>query len=680
MIDIYTEHHPHQHPVIPIEHLKMVGAQYYTSLLSKLTSHINNDDVHVTNKDKVEWEKAFLDIKDLKDKVDNLEPSSSSKDENNYATKDYVDGQLSGYATVGALNNYVSFDDLNSRNYATEAWVLKQIKDIDPHIDLDGYVTDEELAAAIVNLATKSDIMQLSNKDNLLDMRINDLQDQIDGIEKYELPVATNTVLGGFKAGYQSSGNNYAVKMDGEYAYVSIPFSTTGGDDIEVTETYNIIIVGDTVTKEYVEGGDIISGYIQWQVSKTMGSVVSYVIPGQEISTYAVALPSNGRLIGSFDELTSAYKSTINSTNSGDIYVKIVVEKNGSIVCSQVIPIQAPGKNGEIEYQSLAYAVIRLKGEFNPEEPYNGGDEYEDGVQYIDVVSCNGALYKAKKGNKILRNEPTGTDTDPYWEPFSVYGGNAFHNLLIAEQAYITALASKQVVVVDDSSKPVAGLLSNDTTVKTDSGIYTRSGIRIFAGATGGDIASAPFRVYDDGRLVANNAQIKGYINATDGVFSGKVIINNTSIVLNTDGSGQVANGNIWWDANGNITINGATIINSKIVADPDKKDYQDLSDTINVTFASTPTYNKSNGVVSNIRLRVVNDTQFQGQVKIQVGFDGVHGDWSAQSETGWFQVAERTTKVIDVPDAIANGNISADMDSNSPVVTSVIGVEDSNV
>jgi len=271
MIDIYTEHHPHQHPVIPIEHLKMVGAQYYTSLLSKLTSHINNDDVHVTNKDKVEWEKAFLDIKDLKDKVDNLEPSSSSKDDNNYATKDYVDGQLSGYATVGALNNYVSFDDLNSRNYATEAWVLKQIKDIDPHIDLDGYVTDEELAAAIVNLATKSDIMQLSNKDNLLDMRINDLQDQIDGIEKYELPVATNTVLGGFKAGYQSSGNNYAVKMDGEYAYVSIPFSTTGGDDIEVTETYNIIVTDNTLKMVPIYEGSSqmhISGYVSWKIFK----------------------------------------------------------------------------------------------------------------------------------------------------------------------------------------------------------------------------------------------------------------------------------------------------------------------------------------------------------------------------------------------------------------------------
>ena len=284
----------------------------------------------------------------------------------------------------------------------------------------------------------------------------------------------------------------------------------------------------------------------------------------------------------------------------------------------------------------------------------------------------------------VSGNNAAPTSANNQWEPFSIYGQSAFYNLLVANQAFITALASKQIVVVDNEGKPVAGLLSNDATITTEdpntheTKTYNRSRVRIFAGANNGNVAEAPFRVYDDGRLVANNAEIKGYINATDGIFSGKVIINNTSIVLNTDGSGQVANGNIWWDANGNITIKGATIINSKIVSDSGKKDYQDVSDTIIVTFESTPIYN--NGVVSNIKLRVVNDTQFQGQVKIQVGFDGVHGDWSAQSETEWFQVAERTTHIITVPDAIAYGNVSADMDLNSPVITSVIGIEDSNV
>ena len=53
------------------------------------------------------------------------------------------------------------------------------------------------------------------------------------------------------------------------------------------------------------------------------------------------------------------------------------------------------------------------------------------------------------------------------WEPFSIYGQNAFYNLLIANEAFITALASKQIVVVDNEGKPVAGLLSNDANVTT---------------------------------------------------------------------------------------------------------------------------------------------------------------------------------------------------------------------
>lgn len=530
MIDIYTEHHPHQHPVIPIEHLKMVGAQYYTSLLSKLTSHINNDDVHVTNKDKVEWEKAFLDIKDLKDKVDNLEPSSSSKDDNNYATKDYVDGQLSGYATVGALNNYVSFDDLNSRNYATEAWVLKQIKDIDPHIDLDGYVTDEELAAAIVNLATKSDIMQLSNKDNLLDMRINDLQDQIDGIEKYELPVATNTVLGGFKAGYQSSGNNYAVKMDGEYAYVSIPFSTTGGDDIEVTETYNIIVTDNTLKMVPIYEGSSqmhISGYVSWKIFKQIGSSTSYVIPGSEgIASYAELLPVNERLSLTIDTNRGIYTGSTTSHTSSVDYVKIVVEINGNIVATQVIAVQVPGKDGQAVIQTIPDAMIRMRGEYGSDMEYSNGDYAdENGYRWIDIVSYNGVYYRALKNGQL--DPPTdanGNLNSSEWSRYSVFGDAAF-NSIISKYISAQSITAEQIVILEDYDSanpiPVAGIVGKNkyTYNGVDYSIIRTTGpgdvdnpVVIFAGTTSNDLTKAPFRVYKDGSLVAKNADIQGSV------------------------------------------------------------------------------------------------------------------------------------------------------------------------
>lgn len=65
------------------------------------------------------------------------------------------------------------------------------------------------------------------------------------------------------------------------------------------------------------------------------------------------------------------------------------------------------------------------------------------------------------------------------------------------------------------------------------------------------------FLVTHGGLLIANNAIIRGTIFATDGEFNGKVSIAGGKILLNKDGSGQLANGNISWDAEGNPIFNG---------------------------------------------------------------------------------------------------------------------------
>lgn len=78
----------------------------------------------------------------------------------------------------------------------------------------------------------------------------------------------------------------------------------------------------------------------------------------------------------------------------------------------------------------------------------------------------------------------------------------------------------------------------------------------------------APFVVTHGGTVVANQAVIRGNIYATDGVFNGtifatdgefngKVSIAGGKILLNKDGSGQLANGKISWDASGNPIFNG---------------------------------------------------------------------------------------------------------------------------
>lgn len=56
---------------------------------------------------------------------------------------------------------------------------------------------------------------------------------------------------------------------------------------------------------------------------------------------------------------------------------------------------------------------------------------------------------------------------------------------------------------------------------------------------------------------------LRGYIYALGGYFRGKVEIANGKILLNEDGSGQLANGNIKWDADGNPEFVGKVKVKS---------------------------------------------------------------------------------------------------------------------
>jgi hypothetical protein len=73
-----------------------------------------------------------------------------------------------------------------------------------------------------------------------------------------------------------------------------------------------------------------------------------------------------------------------------------------------------------------------------------------------------------------------------------------------------------------------------------------------YAQALAGD---APLLIFHDGKIVANNAVIKGSVTATDGEFNGKVSLGDGKILLNKDGSGKLANGNISWDKTGKATL-----------------------------------------------------------------------------------------------------------------------------
>lgn len=73
------------------------------------------------------------------------------------------------------------------------------------------------------------------------------------GANKYTLPVASSTALGGVKIGYKESGRNYSVKLDdNNQAYVTVPWTDTTSKDTNTT--YTLTKSGSTITLEGSDG------------------------------------------------------------------------------------------------------------------------------------------------------------------------------------------------------------------------------------------------------------------------------------------------------------------------------------------------------------------------------------------------------------------------------------------
>ncbi len=109
------------------------------------------------------------------------------------------------------------------------------------------------------------------------------------------------------------------------------------------------------------------------------------------------------------------------------------------------------------------------------------------------------------------------------------------------------------------------------------------------------------------GRAILNDVVLRGYVYALggffrgtvyaeDGEFNGKIAIANGKIILDKDGSGKLANGNIEWDADGNVSVRGkyeSNIGGSRILIDPGDN-YLSLGPSI--TF-----YDKNDKLLMNI-------------------------------------------------------------------------------
>jgi hypothetical protein len=112
--------------------------------------------------------------------------------------------------------------------------------------------------------------------------------------------------------------------------------------------------------------------------------------------------------------------------------------------------------------------------------------------------------------------------------------------------------------------------------------------------------ANENFKILEDGSIKAKNALIEG-----DSIFKGQVLLGNGIIQLNQDGSGQLANGNVTWDVNGNATVRGkfeSSINNDKIIIDPSNQKIQMINSNnkvvLDMSFYNIPGEGSSSNVL----------------------------------------------------------------------------------
>lgn len=170
------------------------------------------------------------------------------------------------------------------------------------------------------------------------------------------------------------------------------------------------------------------------------------------------------------------------------------------------------GKPGEQGIQGIQGCIIR-SSEWASGVTYRNDEDLTSGTRYIDIVMVrnNSAVdgwdvYKCIKTH-TSSSSITYTNTT-YWTELSNVGP-IYTSLIIAKNASISLFQGNQVLIKKSDNTVTAGM----------SGSTSGQKIRIWAGSATPD--SAPFRVDEEGNVVATKANITGTITATGGNVGG---------------------------------------------------------------------------------------------------------------------------------------------------------------
>lgn len=246
------------------------------------------------------------------------------------------------------------------------------------------------------------------------------------------------------------------------------------------------------------------------------------------------------------DHWNAATNTTVQSKSSTiTIYA---YNTNGAYLTSMTIPLSSSGQKGDkgdtgdaSVGQTFKGSPLRMSREVDGQvtadwkkgfKYYDGKRDAENGIFYQDVVLYENMYYvcvNTDAGNDNGWNLTP--DVAGYWQKFAVTE-DFVADKIVANQAYIGELSSKEVVIMDDNDI-VAGMTSSKALEHSSLNGVTKGNVRIWAGEiSNADLTTAPFTVTDAGKLKATNADISGKISATSGNIGG-FTLNDNDLVCN---------------------------------------------------------------------------------------------------------------------------------------------------
>lgn len=238
-------------------------------------------------------------------------------------------------------------------------------------------------------------------------------------------------------------------------------------------------------------------------------------------------LNSNSRTSLQYD--SDHWTVTVNTTvQSKSSTITIYAEnKNGAHLTSMTIPVSSSGDKGDPGDGSIGQTFkgspLRIVGAWTSGKKYYDGKRYaENGIFYQDVVLYENMYYVCVNTDSGESDHWAMTpDVATYFQKFAVTE-NFVTDKIIANQAYIKELSSKEVVIMDGDTIVAGMTSSNAIDSKSDlNGKVTNKGdVRIWAGEiSNADLTTAPFTVTSNGNLTAHTATLY------DTTFSGTTIL-----------------------------------------------------------------------------------------------------------------------------------------------------------